>query len=194
MKRIDGRLISAAAVLGWVGVGAYGVWEMAGEHTGDSWQVPYLLFSISLFIAVAATVAFCWTLSHSSMRPTLRAVGIGVGVLAVVSSAVAWAMPLWATLLAISCTLFAVAAPAKVRSGMVALAGAQLVGMTVMFAAITAELGRRDSYGDYPVAFGLGNTTIGVGTVLGLALLTRIAGTTPDKPAIKAQRPHHASV
>ena len=117
-----------------------------------------------------------------------------MGVLAVLSSAVAWAMPLWATLLAISCTLFALDAPAKVRPGMLALAGAQLVGMAVMFAAITAELGRRDSYGDYPAAFGLGNTTIAVGAVLGLALLARISGTTPDKPAIEAQRRHHASV
>jgi hypothetical protein len=194
VKRINGRMFSVTAVLGWLGVGAHGVWEMAEENAGDDWEVPYLMLLISLFIAAAATVAFCSTLSHSSQRPAVRTAGIGVGVLAVASSAFAWATPLWATILAISCTLFAVAAPAKVRPGLVALAAAQLVGMAVMFAAVAAEIGRRDSYGDYPVAFDLGNTTIAVGTVLGLALLAQIGGTTPGEPAIQAQRRHHASV
>ena len=40
------------------------------------------------------------------------------------------------------------------------LAAATVVGMAVMIVAIEAEIGREDSYGDYPATFGLGNTTI----------------------------------
>ena len=54
---------------------------------------------------------------------------------------------------------------------------AQLLGMTTMFIGLTAELGRRDEYGDYPAAFGIGLVVTAAITLLSLYQLDRSAGT-----------------
>jgi hypothetical protein len=177
-------MFSAAAMLGWVGVGAYGIWAMAREEAGDGWERPFQMFAVSLFLAVGSTIAATWLYLRLTQNLTLGTVGAGLGAITVASSVVAWALPLWATLLAISCTLPVVAAPHRIRPGLAVLAGAQFVGMAAMFAAIAAEVGRQDSYGDYPVAFGLGNTTIAAGSVLGLAMLAREGRSPRREPAI----------
>jgi hypothetical protein len=166
-----GRLLVSVAVLGWVGVGAYGVWEMAAEEAGDAWQRPYLFFTVSLVLAVGATTAVARSYLEPLDRPRLRVIGSGVAALAVASAMVAWAIPLWATLLALSCVLAAIGAQRPARAGLVLLVAAPVVGMAGMFLASAAELGREDSYGDYPAAFGVGNATIAAGCLIGLAVL-----------------------
>lgn len=188
MKRMSDLGYLAVAMLGWAGVGAYGVWEMWGEEAGDGWERPYALFSIALLAAVAFSVVAAWICTRATARPGLRRVGLGLGVLAVVSSLVAWATPLWATLLAISCIVFAASAPRMLRTGIAVLAAAQLIGIGVMIAAIEAELGRRDSYGDYPAAFGLGNAVIAAGSVLGVAMLARAGSAARSEPARVVRR------
>ena len=47
MDRSSDRMFVAAAMLGWAGVGAYGVWEMRGQEAGDGWERPDLLFTVS---------------------------------------------------------------------------------------------------------------------------------------------------
>ena len=88
---------------------------------------------------------------------------------------VAWASPLWMTLLAITFAVWAMAAPSTLRSGLATLAAAQLFGMGAMIIAIEAEVGPQDSYGDYQAAFGLGLLVTGVGSALGLGVLARSA-------------------
>lgn len=188
MKRTSGLGHLAVAMLGWAGVGAYGVWEMSGEQAGDGWGRPYVLFSIALVVALAFSVAAAWNCTRAAARPGLHTVGLGVGVLAVLSSLVAWATPLWATLFAVSCAVLAAAAPRVHRTGLAVLAAAQLVGIAVMIAAIEAELGSRDSYGDYPAAFGLGNAVIAAGSVLGVALLARANSPVRSEPAKTVRR------
>ena len=39
MERIDGRTFSGGAVLGWLSVGAYGVWEIASEAAGEGGEI-----------------------------------------------------------------------------------------------------------------------------------------------------------
>lgn len=164
----------AVALLGWVGVGAYGIWGFSTEQSGDGWQRPYLLFSISLLLAAIFTTAALWACTHGTERQALRVTGLVVGVVAVASSIAAWAQPLWATLIAVSCILFAVAAPRHLKPGVVVLAASQLVGMVALVGALEAEIGRRDSYGDYPAAFGIGIAVTAAGAILGIAILARL--------------------
>ncbi len=194
MTRDGSRTMMAGAMLGWVGVVVYGVWEIVGEEAGDGWERPYLLFSLSLLLAVALTIAVTWGATRTSRRQAWRKVGLGVGAIAVVSSLVAWALPLWATLLAISCAASAVGAPRGVRHALTTLTAAQLVGMAVMFGAIEAKVGTQDGYGDYPAAFGLGTVVLAAGSVLGLAMLARAVGSTQSKPTMTLSREAPATV
>ncbi len=194
MNRSGDRRILAAAMLGWIGVGVYGVWEIVGKDAGDGWERPYALFSISLLLAVLASTTAAWGFTHASGRHALRSVGLGVGIVAAASSVVAWALPLWATLLAGSCALLAVAGPRLVRGGVALLAAAQVVGIAAMIGATEAEVGRQDSYGDYPAAFGLGNVVIAAGSVLGLTILARTVGSARLERAMTVGRESPATV
>lgn len=194
MRPGNEQTFGAAAMLGWVGVGVYGIWEMAGQEAGDGWQRPYLFFTVSLLVAVAGTTAVAWTAGASAARSGLRNTGAGIAAIAIASSLVAWAVPLWATLLAVACALFAVAAPLVRRPGLVMLAAAPVVGMAAMFVAIAGELGRQDSYGDYPAAFGLGTTIIAAGSVLGLAVLAGQHRTARPQPSAAPDRGASAAI
>ncbi len=165
----DFEQLATPAGLGWLGVAIAGVWEMAG----GAW--PYLLFAITLMLAAALSVAVAWSGIRETDRATLRRCGLGIGLLAVASTVVAWALPLWMTLLAITFAVWAVAAPRALRPGLATLAAAQLVGMGATIVAIIAEVGAQDSYGDYPFAFGVGLLVTGNGSALGLAVLARSA-------------------
>lgn len=194
MEQIGRRLLGSVAALGWLGVATYGIWEMAGEEAGDGWQRPYMLFTASLALAVGATTALAWTYLEPLGRPRLRMAGAVVAVLAAASAMVAWAIPLWATLLAVSCVLAAAGAQRGTRSGLVVLAAAPVLGMTAMFVASAAELGREDSYGDYPAAFGVGNTTIAAGSLIGLAVLGLRKRRPASEPAPQQRRRSPATV
>lgn len=165
----DFAQLATLAGLGWLGVVIAGVWDIAG---GD-W--PYILFSITLMLSAALSVATAWWGTREAGRATLRLCGLGVGMLAMASTVVAWASPLWMTSLAIAFAVLACAAPRALRPGLATLAAAQLVGLGATIVAIEAELGPQDSYGDYQAAFGVGLLVTGVGSVLGLGVLARSA-------------------
>jgi hypothetical protein len=165
----DIEQLATLAGLGWLGVVIAGVWAIAG---GD-W--PYLLFSIALMLAAALSIATTWWGTRKSDRATVRLCGLGIGLLAVASTVVAWASPLWMTSLAIAFAVLACAAPRALRPGLATLAAAQLVGLGATIVAIETELGPQDSYGDHPAAFGVGLLVTGVGSALGLAVLARSA-------------------
>lgn len=165
----DVEQLATLAGLGWLGVAIAGVWEIAG----GAW--PYVLFSITLMSAAVLSVATAWWGTRETDRAALRRCGLGIGVLAVVSTVVAWALPLWMTLVAITFVVWAVSAPRTLRPGLATLSAAQLGGMGAMIIAIEAEVGTPDSYGDYPAAFGVGLLVTGIGSAVGLALLARSA-------------------
>ena len=173
MNRISEQGVAAGAILGWLGVGIYGVWEIADEQAGDGWQRPYLLFSISLSLAAVLTLSVAWVSTRGTEHTALRRWGLGIGVIAVASTAVAWALPLWMTLLALCFIVLAVAAQHHERTVLGALGAAQLIGIAVIIAAEAAEVGRRDSYGDYPAAFGLGLVVTAVLSMVGLTSFAR---------------------
>jgi hypothetical protein len=161
------------AGLGWLGVGIFGVWDVARDESGE-WP-SYVLFAITLLLAAVFTFAAAESCTRGTEHSTLRWCGLGVGVIAVASTLVAWAGPLWMTMLAISFAVLAVAAPPDMRAGLATVAAGQAAGIVVTVAAIEAEVGRQDSYGDYPAAAGLGVCAAAAGSALGMALLVRAA-------------------
>ena len=161
--------LAASAAIGWFGVGVLGVWDVAGDESGDG--SPYLLFSIALILSATLTVAAAWSCIRLTTRATFRRFGLGLGALAVASTLVAWAGPLWMTMIAISVAVLAVAAPPDMRPGLAGVAVGQIFGIVVTIGAIEAEVGRQDGYGDYPAAAGLGVVVAAAGSAFGLALL-----------------------
>lgn len=166
--------LAVAAGAGWLGVAVFGGWWSAVDDDNGDGSL-YLLFSIALMLSAALTVATAWVSTRPTGRRTMRKCGLGAGILAIASTIVAWAGPLWMTLLAVSFAVFAVAAPRDVRSGLAAISVGQILGIVVTVGAIKAEVGRQNSYGDYPIAADLGVVVAGVGSVIGLTLLTRAA-------------------
>ncbi len=165
----DLEQLATLAGVGWLGVALAGVWEIVGSE----W--PYLLFSLTLMPAALLSVATAWWGTRDADRATLRLCALGIGGLAVASTVVAWALPLWMTLLAVTFAVWAIVAPRALRPGFATVAAAQLAGMGAMIVALKAEVGPQNSYGDYPAAFGVGLLVAGVGSALGLAVLTRSA-------------------
>ena len=167
------RTLTSLASLAWIVVGGYGLWGILVEDSGDNWQTPYLIFASALFLGAALTVAAIWTVSRQDQRSPTRVIGLGVCVVGLLSTLVAWALPLWMTLLAIGFGLVAVSGQRPWRRSVALLAGAQLLGMAAMFVGIAAEVGRRDEYGDHPVAFGIGIVVTTAATVVSLHQLDR---------------------
>lgn len=178
MNRNNGRLVVAGAIVGWIGVGIYGVWQIAAEDAGEGWELPYAMFTVALILATALSLVVGWTAGSDIARPTLRRCAVGVGALALASALmVAWALPLWMALIAVSLVLFAITAPPDTRTALGIVAAAQIVGIAALYVAVIAEIGEQDSYGDYPAAFGVGLVVTGVFSVLGLATFARVSST-----------------
>jgi len=167
------RTLTSLASLAWIVVGGYGLWGILVEDSGDNWQTPYLIFASALFLGAALTVAAVWIASHRDERSTTRVIGLGVCLVGLLSTLVAWALVLWMTLLAIGFGLVALSGRHPSRRAVALLAGAQLFGMAAMFTGIAAEVGRRDEHGDHPVAFGIGLVVTFAATVVSLYQLDR---------------------
>lgn len=166
--------LAVAAGAGWLGVGAFGGWWSAIDDDNGDGGV-YFLFSIVLMLSAVLTVAAAWSCTKATDRRTMRVCGLVFGVIAVASTVVAWAGPLWMTTLAISLGVSAAAAPRSMRPGLTGIAVGHILGIVVAIAAVEAKVGRQDSYGDYPVALDLGVLAAAAGTVVGLALVARAA-------------------
>ena len=167
------RMLVSLAAVAWIVVGGYGVWEIVAEDSGEDWEVPYAIFSIALLIGTLLTVAAVWIASRHGERAPMRIVGLGVCVVAVLSTVAAWALPLWMTLSAVGYGLVAAAGAPPWRRAVALLSAAQVLGIAALFLGIAAEVGRQDEYGDHPVAFGIGALATAVATVGALVQLHR---------------------
>jgi hypothetical protein len=163
--------LAGSASLCWLGVGILGVWDVASDEGGEGTR--YVLFSIALLLAAVLTLAVAESCTRATERSVLRWSGLGVGGIAVASTLVAWAGPLWMTMLAISLAFLAVAAPPDMRVGLATVSAGHVAGIVVTVAGIEAEVGRQDSYGDYPAAAGLGVCVAAAGSAIGMAVLFR---------------------
>ena len=174
MSKSTVRLVISIAAFCWLVAGGYGLWQVIAEDSSDNWALPYGLFAIALLVGSLLSVVAVWRVSSPSGHSLVRSIGLAVCALAVLSTVVAWALPLWMTLLAVGYGLVALGSRSS-RRPVAYLAVAQLLGMLTMFIALSAELGRRDEYGDHPAAFGLGLVVTAVITVTALYQLDRAA-------------------
>ena len=170
------RLLISFAAAAWIVVGGYGVWEIVTEAQGDDWETPYAIFSVALFLGTLLTVASVWIASRHRGRSPMRMIGLGVCAVAVLSTVVAWALPLWMTLSAIGYALVAAAGVPPWRRAVAFLSAAQAFGMAALFLGIAAEVGAQDEYGDHPAAFGIATLVTAVATVCALVELDRSFG------------------
>jgi hypothetical protein len=104
----------------------------------------------------------------------LRIAGLIVGGLGCAFAAVgAWALPVWMTLLGSGLAMVAGAAEAGRRRVLILMAAGQLTGIAVLIAAIEAQIGRRDAYGDYPAAGGIAVLVVAAVMIAALVGLVR---------------------
>ena len=176
MSKSTVRLLISVAALGWLVVGGYGLSEVIAEDSSENWEISYSVFAITLLLGSLFSVVAVWGVTRPSRHPLVRLIGLAVCALGVLSTVVAWALPLWMTLFAVGYALVALGSRSS-RRPVALLAAAQLLGMTTMFIGLTAELGPRDEYGDYPVVFGIGLVVTAATTLMSLHQLDRSADT-----------------
>jgi MFS family permease len=170
-------MLAVIAGLAWLAVAGYG-YQATSVESGDDWEGPYMLFTVTLLVgAVLAVVAAAW-LSRQGGRRRLRTAGLIVSGVGVAATIVAWALPLWMTVLGIGFAMIAVASGPRERRAVAVLAAGQLVGLVALFIGIAAEVGDPDSYGDYPAAGGIALIVTAFLTIAAMVQLTR----TPEAP------------
>ena len=168
------KVLAVAAGVAWLIVAGYGAWTSIVDE-GDSWQATYTVFSVALLVAAAATIGLAAQATRGSSRSVLRRVGLGVGGLGILSAIVAWAVPLWMTILGVAFVIVAIASGPQVRRAVTLLAAGQLVGIAVLLALLAAEVGRVDEYGDHPAAGGIAIVVTAAVTIAALVALTRVS-------------------
>jgi hypothetical protein len=180
MTKLRVRTFSSLAVLAWLVLGGYGIWEIVAEDSGDNWETPYLIFNVALFLSVLLTTAAVWTATRSEKRSPMRLIGWGVCALGLFFAlAGAWALPAWMTLFAIGYGLIALSGASRPwRLPVACLAASQVAGMVALFVAAAAEVGRSDEYGDHPAAFGISLVVTVAGSLISMYLLDRSVATT----------------
>jgi len=166
------RTLTLVAGLAWLVVAGYGL-RSAIVDDGDDWELAYMVFSVALLVGVALSVTVVgWSTSQTDRR-RLRMIGLVVGAAGAAAAIVAWALPLWMTVLGVGFAMITVASGPRQRRAVALLAVGQLAGLAVMFAGIVAEVGRQDEYGDYPAAGGIALAITATLTIIALRELTR---------------------
>ena len=167
------RKETMVAGLAWLLVAGQGVLEIA-DVNDDNWEVSYGVFTVALVVGVALSLVVAARATQETDRPRLRAVGLGVTVLGGAAAFVAaWALPLWMTILAAGFAVISLACPPEQRRAVGLLAAGQLAGLVVLFAGLLAEVGRRDEWGDHPVAGGMALVVTAAVVLAGLAWLAK---------------------
>jgi len=155
----------------WLAAGAASV--NRGLYSDDDWEGPYVLFSVLVLVAAAATtLSITMYTSKPNARTASRFAAVALAVLATVSTMVAWAFPVWSVLLAASFAALAGTGTPQRRHAMW-LGAAFLAGLAVALVGANARLGPPGSYDDHSEAQGWGVTVACVLAAAVLAVLAR---------------------
>jgi hypothetical protein len=178
------RTLTTVATAAWLAVGGYGIWSaiVVGD---EGWEAAYSIYAMALLVGAVVAVLLAARLTSGTARPRLRVAGLAVCGLGCLGSIVAWALPLWMTLLALGFGLLTAACAPPVRRGLALLTAGQLVGLAVLYGGVIAKIGRTDEYGDYPLA---GDTSLVVAAALTIAGLVQLArsGSEEQAPGVPA--------
>lgn len=184
MSKSTLRPIVAVAAFSWLVVAGYGLRESLALGSSDNWEAPYAAYAIALLLGSILTVVAVWGASGPGGRYALRWIGLAVCALGVLSTVVAWALPLWMTIFAVGYGLVAWSGSGPWRRSVAYLAAAPLLGMAALFIGLVAELGPRNEYGDHPAASGVALVVTGVATLVSLYQLDRsVDAAEPSIPA-----------
>ncbi len=138
---------------------------------GDGvWQSAYALYSVALACAATATAVVALSSTWPAQRRGFWFAGAALTALGLLSTVVAWALPLWMVTIAVGHAVLSLSDDAQ-RSAVRALSGAQLAGLAVAIVMIEVGAGLPGSYNDYPQAQALGITTTALLTCIALRLL-----------------------
>jgi hypothetical protein len=169
------RTLTLVAGFAWLVVAGSGIRSATVSDDSD-WELTYMVFSLALLVAAAASVRVATLATRQGGRPRLRMAGLVVSSLGCAAALVAWAFPLWMTVLGVGFAMVALSSGPRQRRALALLAGGQLVGIAVMFAGIAAQVGSRDEWGDYPAAGGIAVGVAAAITIIALFGLTRSIG------------------
>lgn len=161
------RTPTLIAGMAWLVVAGYGL-RTAIVDDDRGWELTYTVFSLALLVGAAASVAVASAATRRSDRPRLRMAGLVVGGLGGAAALVAWALPLWMTILGVGFAMVAIASGSRQRRAVALLAAGQLVGLAVLFAGTAAQMGRRSEGGEYPAADGLALLVLAAITIYAL--------------------------
>jgi hypothetical protein len=140
---------------------------ISDEGDALGWQAYYAVFSAVVLAAGVLTVLSIIGVSkRSGGLGLIGMVGLVIVGLGVALSIVAWAMPLWMGVQGVGLVVFASAAlmngTAPKRPTMLTASGF-IIGVAVFIVLNAAKVGATDSYGDQPLALGIGG---GLGMVI----------------------------
>lgn len=149
---------------------AGGLWIAAGliylltraldGEGGNDWQIYYAVFSAVILAAGVLTIlAMVGVNKRSGGLGFLGMIGLGVAVVGVAGSIVAWAIPFWMGLQGAGLLLFGIAAMRNGTAPKLATLFTTFgfaVGIVAFTALNAAKVGSVDSYGDYPLAWSIG--------------------------------------
>ena len=175
----DGRrILSLVAGLAWLGVAAYGFSETRADGGDGHWS--YLAFNLALVIGSVLIVAAASWASQEGGRRGLRRAGLIVSCVGVAATLVAWALPLWMSVIGIGLAMVAIA---TARRDVALLAVGQVAGIAALLLGIAAEVGEPDGYGDYPAAVGIALIATAAITIVALVDFARGAARHPAPSA-----------
>lgn len=141
------------AALSWVTVAAmWGASAWAGRTRPweETPQQFYMIGAIALLAAGLMTLIVVVEARSRAIRPTVASIGVGVVVLGVAASVVAWAVPLWTTVYGIGMLLVVAGGSLRRPATLMAAAFLSSTGAFILLTAL--QVGTPDRYGDYPVA------------------------------------------
>ena len=155
-------VLTGTAAIAWLVVASYGF----NETKADDW--PYTLYMLALIIGAAFVVVAAVAATQTAPRRRLRLAGLVVSGVGILSTIVAWALPLWMALLGIGLATLAAASGPRARRAVAVSAAGQALGFVALFAGIAAEIGETDEYGDYPAASGIALIVTAIVTIVAL--------------------------
>lgn len=140
------------------------------------WEgLPLQAYLVGNLFIVLGGLAMLLTILQGSNRAafgTRSWVGVGLVVIGLLVSGIAtWALPIWTGFYGVG--LLVLASSGVLRNAGRFLGASFLAALVMLITLTELKVGRRDSYGDYPLAWTVALWVAGIGAAAGLAFMSR---------------------